>query len=57
LSGGRGSPVKPDAELLAHTLVTLAEMAARLVLTDPDRFEAERFVRGVHAAVGLVQPG
>jgi hypothetical protein len=50
------APMELDAELIAHTLVTLAEMAARLVLEDPGRFEPARFVRGLRAAVGLVGP-
>ena len=49
------APADLDPELIAHTVVTLAEMAARLVLTDPERFEAGRFVRGLRAAVGLVR--
>ncbi|MBS2552145.1 TetR/AcrR family transcriptional regulator [Catenulispora sp. NL8] len=44
-----------DPELIAHTVVTLAEMAARLVLTDPERYEPARFVKGLRAAVGLVR--
>jgi len=47
------APEALDPELIAHTLVTLAEMAARLVLTDPERFRPERFVAGLQAAVGL----
>lgn len=49
-----GAPADLDPELIAHTLVTLAEMAARLVLEDPERYEPARFVRGLRAAVGLV---
>ncbi|NUR32202.1 MAG: TetR/AcrR family transcriptional regulator, partial [Catenulispora sp.] len=49
-----GAPAELDPELIAHTLVTLAEMAARLVLEDPERYQPARFVRGLRAAVGLV---
>jgi len=38
-----------DAEIAAHTMVTLAEMAARLVLTEPDRFQPDRFVEALSA--------
>jgi hypothetical protein len=48
-------PEDLDPELIAHTLVTLAEMAAQLVLTDPERYEPARFVKGLRAAVGLVR--
>jgi AcrR family transcriptional regulator len=52
------APPDVDPELIAHTVVTLAEMAARLVLTAPEKYEPARFVRGLRAAVGLVrQPG
>jgi len=30
-------------------------MAARLVLTDPEKYEPARFVKGLRAAVGLVR--
>ena len=43
-----------DAELAAHTVVTLFEMAARLLLTDPDRFTADRFAAAVRAALSLI---
>ena len=49
------APDDLDPELIAHTVVTLAEMAARLVLTDPGRYEPARFVKGLRAAVGLVR--
>lgn len=48
-------PPDLDPELIAHTVVTLAEMAARLVLTDPEEYEPARFVKGLRAAVGLVR--
>jgi hypothetical protein len=50
-----GAPDDLDPELIAHTVVTLAEMAARLVLTDPEKDEPARFVKGLRAAVGLVR--
>ena len=49
------APDDLDPELIAHTVVTLAEMAARLVLTDPEKYEPTRFVKGLRAAVGLVR--
>ena len=49
------APDDLDPELIAHTVVTLAEMAARLVLTDPEKYEPARFVKGLRAAVGLVR--
>jgi AcrR family transcriptional regulator len=49
------APPALDPELIAHTMVTLAEMAARLVLTDPEQFAPERFVAGLRAAVGLAR--
>jgi AcrR family transcriptional regulator len=38
----RGGPAGLDTELFARTLVMLGEDAARLVLTDPDRYPPER---------------
>ncbi|SDW28092.1 DNA-binding transcriptional regulator, AcrR family [Amycolatopsis xylanica] len=38
-----------DPEIAAHTMVTLAEMAARLVLTDPAHFRPDRFVEALNA--------
>ncbi|TCO52284.1 TetR/AcrR family transcriptional regulator [Actinocrispum wychmicini] len=40
-----------DTEIVAHTAVTLFEMAARLVLTDPEHFRPERFVTALQAAI------
>ncbi len=40
--GARGGPTNLDAELFTRTLITLAEDAARLVLSDPDRFPPDR---------------
>lgn len=42
-----------DLELTAHALVGLAEMAARLVLTDPDAYPVERFTAALRAVPGL----
>ncbi|RSM76981.1 TetR/AcrR family transcriptional regulator [Kibdelosporangium aridum] len=47
------APAELDAEIVAHTVVTLFEMAARLVLTDPERYQPERFVAAIQAAIGL----
>jgi AcrR family transcriptional regulator len=50
----RGGPAGLDEELLAHTILALAEEAGRLVLTDPERFPPERlteFATGLLAAV------
>lgn len=41
LAPGRGSP---DPELTAHTLSSFADEAARLLLTDPARYPAERII-------------
>lgn len=48
-----GAPPELDSEILAHTVVTLFDMAARLVLTDPAHFRPERFVSALRAAVAL----
>jgi AcrR family transcriptional regulator len=47
---------RTDAELAAHAVVTLFEMAARLLLTDPDRFTPDRFVTALRATVSLTRP-
>lgn len=46
-----------DVEILAHTMVNMLEMAARLVLADPDHFHPRRFVTALRAAMGLIQRG
>ncbi|WP_367135558.1 TetR/AcrR family transcriptional regulator [Saccharothrix sp. HUAS TT1] len=46
----------PDAELLGHTVLALAEMAGRLVITDPERFPPERLVAFV-GRVARALPG
>lgn len=38
----RSGPADVDAELAAQAIMALAECAARLVLTDPDRYPTER---------------
>ncbi|EME55922.1 TetR/AcrR family transcriptional regulator [Amycolatopsis decaplanina] len=48
------APAELDPEIVAHTVTTLFEMAARLVLTDPGRYRPERFVAAIQAALGLV---
>lgn len=40
-----------DPELAAHTVVTLFEMAARLMLTDPARFGPDRFLAAMNAGL------
>lgn len=45
------APPELDPEIVGHTLVTLAEMAARLVLTDPERYHPDRFTSVVRALV------
>lgn len=49
-------PEELDAEIVAHSVVSLCEMAARLVLADPAHFAPDRFVAALRAAVGLL-PG
>lgn len=44
-------------DIVAHTVIALFEMAARLVLTDPDAFAPERFTTAIKAALGLVPGG
>jgi AcrR family transcriptional regulator len=45
-----------DAEIVAHTWVAAAEMAARLTLTDPNHFHADRFTNTLRAAIALGSP-
>lgn len=51
-----GAPPALDPEIVAHAVIGLFEMAARLVLTDPERFHPERFVGAIRAAVGMANP-
>jgi AcrR family transcriptional regulator len=46
----RDGPAGLDEEIVAHTVVTVFEMAARLVLTDPERFTPARFTDTLRAA-------
>ena len=51
----RGGPHGVETELLARTILTLAEEAGRLALTQPEEFTIERltaFARGMIEAVG-----
>jgi AcrR family transcriptional regulator len=47
------APAGLAPDIVAHTVVALFEMAARLVLTDPEAFAPERFVTAIRAAAGL----
>lgn len=47
-----GASPELDPEILAHTLVSLFEMAARLVLTEPERFHPARFAATLRVALG-----
>lgn len=49
------APAELDPEIVAHTVTALFEMAARLVLTDPERYRPERFVAAIRAAIGLTR--
>jgi hypothetical protein len=51
------APAGLAPDIVAQTVVALFEMAARLVLTDPDAFAPERFITALRAAVGLVTHG
>lgn len=46
-----------DAELLGHTMLALAEMAGRLVITDPERFTPDRLVAFVGQVAHLLPTG
>jgi AcrR family transcriptional regulator len=54
--GGPGGSAGLDPEIVAHTLVALFEMAARLVLTDPAHYSPDRFATAIRAAIGLARP-
>lgn len=51
-----GGPV-PDAELLGHAMIALAEMAGRLVITDPERFTPDRLIAFVGGIAHLLPKG
>ncbi len=51
-----GAPPDLDPEIVAHTVTTLFEMAARLVLTDAEHYRPERFVTAIRVAIGLTRP-
>jgi AcrR family transcriptional regulator len=53
----RGGPHGIDTELLAHTILTLAQDGARLVLTHPRRYTTDRIVGFTQAALALVPRG
>lgn len=55
LLGALDAPADLDPEIVAHTIIGLFEMAARLVLTDPEHFHPDRFVAAVRAAVGMAR--
>lgn len=50
-----GADRVPDPELTALTLSTLADEAARLVLTDPERYPAERVLAHARWLLGLLR--
>jgi AcrR family transcriptional regulator len=52
---GLGSGPSPDPELTARTLSAIADESARLLLTEPERYPAERLI--AHAAWVLDQLG
>jgi len=51
--GSLGAPAELDPEIAAHTVIALFEMAARLVLTNPEHFHPDRFSTAIRAATGL----
>jgi AcrR family transcriptional regulator len=50
----RGGPEWADPEIVARAIQTLGEDAARLVLTEPDRFSPERIIRVVEGLLADV---
>ena len=53
VTGSPGTPPAVDPEIAAHAVIALFEMAARLVLTNPEHFSPDRFVHAARAAGGL----
>ena len=53
----RGGPEGLDVELFARSIQVLAEHAARLMITDPDRFPAERFVALTETILSAIERG
>ena len=51
------APAGLAPDLVAQTVVALFEMAARLVLTDPEAYSPERFITAIRAVTGLVTGG
>jgi AcrR family transcriptional regulator len=51
----RGGPRGLDEELVAHTILALAEEGGRLVLTDPDRFGPERLTAFTTRLLGALE--
>lgn len=53
----RGGPEGLDAELFARMVQTFAEEAARLVITDADRFPTDRFLGMVELLLASIERG
>ena len=53
----RGGPAGVEPELLAHSVMALAEHGARLVLTDPVRYSPARLTEHVARMVGALERG
>lgn len=47
------APAEVDPEIAAQLILAIFETAARLSLTDPEHFRAERFVTTLRAAIGI----
>ena len=45
-----------DLELVSRSLLAICEQAAKLVLTEPELFTAERYARFAHQMLSLVSP-
>ena len=50
------APPELEPNIVAQTLVSLFETAARLVLTDPEQYRPERIVAALRATLGLTRP-